>query len=60
MRQARATQYQAYVEARRRHTKLSRNVLPFLTLHSVDQEASIPADTPSIQSYSLNGGSDTL
>jgi len=49
-RRARATQYQAYVEACRRHTKHSRNVPPFLTLHSVDQGASIPADTPSIGS----------
>ena len=53
-RRARATQYQAYVEACRRHTELSRNVPPFLTLHSDDQGALIPADTPSIRSYSLS------
>ncbi len=49
MRRARATQYQAYVEACRRHTELSRNVPPFLKLHSVDQGASILADTPFIR-----------
>jgi len=38
------------VSSCRRHTKLSRDVPPFLTLHSVDQGASIPADTPSIRS----------
>jgi len=53
-RQARATQYQACVEACRRHTELSHNVPPFLTLHPVNQGASIPADTPSIRSYSLS------
>ena len=45
--QARATQYQAYMRACRRHTKLSRNVPPFLTTPS-------HADTPYIRSYSLS------
>jgi len=36
-RRARATQYQAYVEACRRHTKHSRNVPPFLTLHGISR-----------------------
>ena len=48
MHPARATQYQAYVEACRCHTELSHNVPPFLTLHSVDQGASITTDTPFI------------
>ncbi len=49
------------MEACRRHTDLSRNVLPFLTLHSVKKDPSVHsentqshADTPSIQSYSLS------
>jgi len=42
------------MEACLRHTELSRNVPSFLTLHSVDQGAFIPADTPSIRSYSLS------
>ena len=50
----RVNQYQAYIEACRRHTELSCNVPPFLTLHSVNQGALIPADTPSIWSYSLS------
>jgi hypothetical protein len=60
-RQARATQYQAYMGACRRHTKLSRNVPPFLTLQSAKKDPSVHSeytpshtDTPSIRSYSLN------
>jgi hypothetical protein len=56
----RATQYQAYMRDRRRHTELSRNVPPFLTLQSVKKDPSVYSeytpshtDTPSIRSYSL-------
>jgi hypothetical protein len=59
--QARSTQYQVYVETCRCHTELSRNVPPFLTLHSVNKDPNVHsentpshADTPSIQSYSLS------
>ena len=62
MRRACATQYQAYIEACQHHTKLSCNVLPFLTLHSVKKDPNVDSedtpshsDTPSIQSYSLRG-----
>ena len=58
---SRATQYQVYIEACRRHTNLSHNVLPFLTLHSVKKDSSVysentprHADTPSNRSYSLS------
>ena len=59
-RQARTTQYQAYMQACGRHTKLSRNVPPFLTLQSAKKDPSVHSeytpshtDTPSIRSYSL-------
>jgi hypothetical protein len=57
--QAHATQFQVYVETCRHHTKLSCNVPPFLTLHSVKKNPRVHskntpshADTPSIWSYS--------
>ena len=59
--QARATQYQAYVRACRRHTDLSCNVPPFLTLQSAKKDPSVHSEntlshayTPSIRSYSLS------
>ena len=59
--QARATQYLSYMRACRRHTELSRNVPPFLTLQSAKKDPSVHSeytpshtDTPSIRSYSLS------